>query len=600
MNTSSTGAPDGERFISPRIAASPLRFLLLAVALGSGAHTTLSAESSRFGVRAVPGTCGWYRVLPTVHREAAPIQSVRLGVSQDAETIVYTLDLCRTQATGPDLVSVQIRLILETSSNPPATPDWLRYQVWIPASGETYDYRNVHTDRALLPGWDRFDEQFLPQPTRNTRYQEGFPETMRLLGHVLSLRRVEKLSDPPAAPEPKILHLDPELLIATGRTFRDTEGHCLPQDRGENEYHYTPWTKTDYETMIQAGFNLFLLVPGIESWLRAQPVFYLRGMKGDAALEWPVDFYRSNYQGASMFADEPACVMLRDKEISDGMLHFSDAAEIIKLRARHEYEDASRHLGEALRRSGISLGALELRQTDVPVWETRYETVFYQLEAGFAGFVHEGRYHLERFYESTNRFDQFVHWATGLHRKHTAREMLAIHFATLRGAARHVGKDWGTSLYGQADPAIAPMVFPMAYDMGARYFWFWTSGHAHHMPWPEQLQLARAVRDHARTHARSSIRSERPTLDQVILIPYGYFLVPESPMNRRHDWDLWWIRDLDRTGQNAASQRYRRLLRAAFDQIHAAFDNGKSFDIAVDDGRTPQGYRTVIRLTDSD
>lgn len=161
MNTSSTGAPDGERFISPWIAASPLRFLLLAVALGSGAHTTLSAESSRFGVRAVPGTCGWYRVLPTVHREAAPIQSVRLGVSQDAETIVYTLDLCRTQATGPDLVSVQIRLILETSSNPPATPNWLRYQVWIPASGETYDYRNVHTDRALLPGWDRFDEQFL-------------------------------------------------------------------------------------------------------------------------------------------------------------------------------------------------------------------------------------------------------------------------------------------------------------------------------------------------------------------------------------------------------------------------------------------------------
>lgn len=118
MNTSSTGAPDGERFISLRIAASPLRFLLLAVALGSGAHTTLSAESSRFGVRAVPGTCGWYRVLPTVHREAAPIQSVRLGVSQDAETTVYTLDLWWIRdldRTGQNAASQRYRRLLRAA-----------------------------------------------------------------------------------------------------------------------------------------------------------------------------------------------------------------------------------------------------------------------------------------------------------------------------------------------------------------------------------------------------------------------------------------------------------------------------------------------------
>ncbi len=87
-------------------------------------------------------------------------------------------------------------------------------------------------------------------------------------------------------------------------------------------------------------------------------------------------------------------------------------------------------------------------------------------------------------------------------------------------------------------------------------------------------------------------------IDRLILIPYGFFLVLESPLNRRHPWDLWWIRDLDRFGQNEASQRYRRLMRAAFEQIDEAFDRGESFDIAVDDDTPPVGYRSVIRVSD--
>ena len=49
----------------------------------------------------------------------------------------------------------------------------------------------------------------------------------------------------------------------------------------------------------------FALVPGIERYVRSQPVFYRRDLRGDAPLSWPADFYRSNYRGSLMYEDEP-------------------------------------------------------------------------------------------------------------------------------------------------------------------------------------------------------------------------------------------------------------------------------------------------------
>ena len=42
----------------------------------------------------------------------------------------------------------------------------------------------------------------------------------------------------------------------------------------------------------------------------------------------------------------------------------------------------------------------------------------------------------------------------------------------LRGAARVFDKDWGMSIYGQADPEISALGMQMAYDRGARYLFF--------------------------------------------------------------------------------------------------------------------------------
>jgi hypothetical protein len=196
--------------------------------------------------------------------------------------------------------------------------------------------------------------------------------------------------------------------------------------------------------------------------------------------------------------------------------------------------------------------------------------------------VHEGRYQLEE-------FNQAVERATGLKRKYTPREMLQYHYAFLRGGTRPFGKHWGTAIYGQCDPTLAPEAFTLAYDMSARYFWFWTSDHDHHVPWPEQLELARHLKEHARQHPRPSLANPAPKRDTVIAIPNGYFLSLDN---------LWWVRALDQEGKNDASQKYRRLMRRALLAVHECFDRDPAFDITLDDGQPIKGYRRIVPIDD--
>ena len=122
----------------------------------------------------------------------------------------------------------------------------------------------------------------------------------------------------------------------------------------------------------------------------------------------------------------------------------------------------------------------------------------------------------------------------------------------------------------------------LAYDLGARYVWFWTSDHDHHVPWPEQLALARALQAHARQHPRPSIFGPQPNTDAVILIPNGSLVSFES---------LWWVRVMDKEGKNEASQQYRRFMRRVLEVVEDCFARHESFDVTVDDAHPLDGYR---------
>ena len=183
-----------------------------------------------------------------------------------------------------------------------------------------------------------------------------------MLGHVLTLKRSFE-AEWVSFEKTKKLILDTEVLIGTGRTFRDKEGRRLPQKPKRRDYTYVPFSFSDYKKMIEAGMNYFGLAPSSEKFLRKQPVFYRKPV---SRIDYPADLYRSNYLGPVMFIDEPVCRMIGDPTVNTTLWYFSDAATLIKKRARVLSLRAQRKLQKGLRARGISLGDMELLLPTVP------------------------------------------------------------------------------------------------------------------------------------------------------------------------------------------------------------------------------------------
>lgn len=475
------------------------------------------------------------------------------------------------------------RLPFEAAAMPPL---FHRYILHVPATRETLDYRDVHTGRALLPPWTDFAAQFTPVAARGSGEQAEFPETCTYLGHVLSLRSVASRAWTPLSGA-RELRLDPELLVGTARNFREAEDGRLPNAK-ERDYTYVPFTQADYAVMLEAGTNLFCVLSDQEPFVRGEPVFYYRrpekrrGRSTEPLYRLPADLYRSNFLGTHMFLDEPAIIMAQDEQVNRRLRRVSDVTALLHQRIRAQ-ADSARALERQLA-SDWPLRDLRIENRDFPVWEVHDYTAFYQLEAGLAGFVHEGRYRLGTF------FDERIGQWTGQRRTHTAEELLRYHYAFMRGAARTFGRWWGTSIYGQVDPAIAPRAVTLAYDMGARYIWFWTSDHEFHLPWKEQMALTRTLRDHAKTHPRPSIRALQPDRDLAIVLPYGSFISLD---------DVDWIEELRKGDDSPGSQRHRRIMLRALREIDAALAQKLDFDVTIDNGTPVTGYRRIVRISDA-
>ena len=555
-----------------------LSVLIQAVTLGAGPE---------------PGSHGHYAVLTCGRDAAAPFAAVDLSYGP-RETIAgqpcvwWQLQVrAEDKAEAPPLFQLQACTNRDPLIRSAEPLQFRRYLLHIPETSEALEFRNVHTGEPLLPPWFDFVRYFVPQRAKGSGLTDGVAETCEYLGHVLTLRHTGH--DVPWTPmKAKVLNLDPELLVGTSRNFKDKEGQRLPQTPEKREYTYIPFVEADYPVMIEAGINLFTVTPAQEKFVRDEPVFYLRGTDKGAPLRYPADLYRSNYVGPEMFMDEPSIIMVGDVRIHKTLKYFSDAAAVIEKRVRAGYESDQSGgafiLEKALKQQGVNFGDMRLMQYDYPSWETLYDTAYYQMAGGLAGIVHEGRYQLAD-------FDKAIAKWTAKPRRHTPEEMLRYHYAFLRGGTRPFGKHWGTAIYGQCDPKIAPLALTLAYDMGARYLWFWTSDHDHHMPWPEQLELARTLKKHRTEHPRPSIFGPPPARDLAIVVPYGYFLSVDN---------LWWVRVMDPEGKNEASAKYRRLMQRAHAAIQQAFDRKLDFDITVDDDREITGYREVVRITDAE
>ncbi len=451
----------------------------------------------------------------------------------------------------------------------PAARKSIRTVRYILQEGEEPPREYVHTltGEAVLPEFWGWDTLF---PTDVEKAGAPFAERVHYLGHDFE-RVKEQPTEPVSVPTAERVRLQPDILIGTGRTFRDTQGHRL---LGNEEYDYTPYSQEDMKELVEAGFNHFWVTEQQYEWAKNLPVFCVHPRKGD---RYPEMLYRSNVRGGHAYYDEPGHRARKEMKPEHTPI---EMAQLVTRYTQESTRTESFHRSFDSR-DDVDLGDLDLRHP-LPSWETVVSMVWYQMRAGATGTIHEGRYILYGQIPAINA--QY-----GCQIPPYPEYLLRYYYAILRGAARHFGCDWGVAVYGRMEQRFAPMAFTLAYDMGARYFWFWTSDHGAHVPYPEQVNLARLLKAHAARHPHRDMDALRHVAKAAIVLPDGYTFEYSGLMYNQTSHHLERV--------NEHGMTYRRILHNAAVEMERLLRLGIEFDIVVNsDGFDGEGYEEVIFL----
>lgn len=444
--------------------------------------------------------------------------------------------------------------------------------------GTVLEYRD-EDDNVLLPRYS-FREHFLPVPVPGAPILNGFAVSGEFLGHMAAYGGTGQATAEAAWTEATLLRLRPSLLVGTSRSVRD-DGR--PREKPDGDYTYLPFTENDYTRMLEVGMNYVGVTETQRQWTENRPFFFR------CAPQFPDDFYRANYYGMSMFTDEPMVRLGWQNVSPDELIHPLQIPAMLLTRVKEHYRPVDavpQQLERSLRRSGVDLGILHIVQDRVPTWETVYESAFYELWAGAPGIVHEGRY-VEDGY-GWHPAGVFGVEADGKPVKMTPEEMLRFYYACLRGAARAFDGEWGMAIYGQSDPAYREIAMTLAYDMGAHYIWFWTSDHDHHVPFEEQLRLAKVLLDHHRAQPRGDLETLKRAARLAIVFPMGY-----AP-----SWGaVWGVHAFHHDALNRYGVRYGDIVSGAMWEGVLAAKRGEPFDFLVDHPVVETlGYARVLRF----
>ena len=431
------------------------------------------------------------------------------------------------------------------------------------------EYSHARTDATLLPEHRRWEVLF---PRASGEGSELFPQRLHYLGFDFDRIRLER-GAAPTVPLVDPIFLRPDLLIGTGRTYRDKDGGRLLN----GEYEFVPVTREDMEELIQAGFNHFWVTPEQYEWIRRRGVFAVH--PGGADL-YPEMLYRSNLHGGHAYYDEPGHRARRHITPEDTPERMAQRVEECTLEGTPPLGSRPHRFHAYLeKREDVDLGDLVLTHP-LPTWETVPSTTWYQMRAGARGVIHEGRYITCQDVPRLNAHYgcEILPWPENL---------LRYHYALLRGAARHFNADWGVAIYGQAERTIAPRAFTLAYDMGARYFWFWTSDRGHHVSYPEQLNLARHLTGYAAAHSRRSRSTLLHAAKVAVALPEGYTFEVRGLLYNQVDHHL------ERTNEHGVT--HRRVLHNAAVEMERCLRQGIDFDLVIADSSfTGEGYTEAI------
>lgn len=480
---------------------------------------------------------------------------------------------------------VQARTAGILSARPGAAlPDMERY-VFRAAGRPALDYRRPD-GRPLLPAF-AFD-QLLPRVLADGP-AIALADSGSYLGYRLERETEEAAAFPPeaAAADTVTLVLDPDLLVATGVATRD-DG--TPRARGRRgDYRYVDLGADDYRVMREAGFNLFRVPARDIGFVLEEPVFFTLTENLE---KLPGLLYRSNFHGCVLYMDEPAAGALMAGRFATARTPGEAAAEITEItRQRWQSRGGRLLLPRLLEYAGFGVGNCGIVQDNYPVWEAVESAAWYELAAGVPGWCYEARLH-------PADWSHLVKKSLGVSFPSDVDACLRYHFALMTGAARQFRRPWGVSVYGQMEPSAADRLFPLAYDLGATYFWVWTTDRDHHVPFRRQLELAHALRRHAAESPRR-LPPDRITAGArvAVVLPWGY-ACDQFSLGVYGPARMWGSEFLALGNPNPLGVPYREVLAAAVRRCVQLLDDGQRFDVVFWKGgeATYANYDTVFRI----
>ena len=453
------------------------------------------------------------------------------------------------------------------------------------------------TGAPVLPATGAWD--FLwPRP--ETGEFRGGVESPRVvwLGHTYKLESLDRSAKAAVPPQPRRIELLPDLLVGVPSNTRTRDDR---RRYDGSDYELVRLTRDDYTEMIRAGMNCLRVDAEQAGWLADEPVF-VWGL-GGKDVPFPECLFRSTWLGPALFLDEPA-VHTRDQIVRPRLAKAPAFRKSITPQIMlgeftnlfHETiaQGAPWSLINGLRsRSDVDLGTLNFPQRNLYSWETMIASAAWQLTAETNGgpgaivFEPPGRVGARRTLPEMNM-------AYGCRIPPDNPAHLAdLIFGFLRGAARAADKDWGVSIYGGVDQADAPLLLTHAYDLGAKYFFFWDNYQQACVPFGECLALARHLQAHVASNPTRDDRGLKHAAEAAILLPPGYDL-GHVHMGRGN---LWGLGELNLERSNRHGITYRTVMGNFFTEIERCLRLGVAFDLLWDlDGLKLGDYREIVRV----
>lgn len=498
----------------------------------------------------------------------------------------------------------------------------LRY-VLFPREGAGIEYISLETGQPVLPVYSFF-RMLLPHVADPEDTASPFSERGSYMGH--RLHRVAQGEGAHLLPVERArrLELSTTVLVGLGRPLRDTVGERLysqsfyDADRRDRptprpRYAARDFSQADFDEMIDAGINYFNLLSRAQTaMIIDRPVYFTGlgkfGTQQDNLDKWPELLYRSNYRGPSMIVDEPAIRLMQGRahfpfddfgDHDDPAEAASDLLSFVGLLYSFHRLDPSAspcYMDALLREQGYDFGGELLRVGERPTWGFFASTSWYQFEAGAHAFISE-------VWSRENVFARAMKEKLGVDFPDDPEALLRFEHAYMTGASRHFGRPWGVSVYGHTTPAAAQRMFPMAYDQGATYSWFWNdpSDYAH-VPYHEMLEIAHGLKRHVAQHPRQTPPGTPGGTRAAIALPWGYMFEQWVIHTGDAEWPdaLWWSPHMGLQDDNGHGATYGDVLAAAGAVAARLIGDGTDFDfIYLREGEEAEGYDEVFRVLET-